>query len=208
MMTELESHFDPVALSFHDTMQNFTKNKLMNKLNDREALIGSASKSISNFFDNRKELLQKENENQNNFLDQRKDHMMIRAREKNQLKESLISNNIEKFINKERPAITQYFDNYVNNYRSDFAVPDNNEAEIKKLYSQELLHQINKKHEGELERQQKAEQEEREGIEKAQAKHRSEMIKRRESEKRKNESLLYTNLKLMDEKRKKEIVYI
>jgi hypothetical protein len=98
-------------MQFNETVEKLSKSQIDRKINSRGSLTESASKSLINFRSASKNIISWQNED--NFLDKFCDHDKKRAKDKNEKTEKLISRNLDKFINYERPAKKQFYESYV-----------------------------------------------------------------------------------------------
>lgn len=98
-------------MQFNESVEQLSKNQIERKINYRGTLTESASKSLINFRSSSKNIISWENDD--NFLDKFCDHDKQRAKTKNENTNKLISKNLEKFINFERPAKKQFYESYV-----------------------------------------------------------------------------------------------
>ena len=102
---------------FEDKFKNYSENRIREKVEQRERNIKEIANNLekwNNLSD--KDKLIKENENSINPLYQdNHNYLYEKFRTKYEKKQKLINDNYNKFQNLERPEITDYFRNYVNN---------------------------------------------------------------------------------------------
>jgi hypothetical protein len=98
---------------FKDTLESFNRKILVTKIQDRETNTLTVSKSLDKFKSTKLEKLRTRMENQLNFMDTRTNYGIMKVNENNLQREKIISNNLHKFINNERPEKIKLMDNYV-----------------------------------------------------------------------------------------------
>ncbi len=98
--------------NFNNTLENFNKQSLLSKIKGRENNTSTVSKSLDKFKSKSIEKLRTRMENQINFIDTRTDFGIAKVNQKNTEREKIISNNLEKFVNAERPSKCKLMDNY------------------------------------------------------------------------------------------------
>ena len=102
---------------FEDKNRYFNENRIRERLNQRERNINEVYHTLEKCQQlNAKDKLIKENENAINPLYQHQhNYKYENFRTKYAQKQQYIKNNYNKFVNNERPEITKYFSNYINN---------------------------------------------------------------------------------------------
>ena len=102
---------------FEDKYKNYNENKIREKVQQREKNIAEIYNNLEKWNQlNDKDRLIKENENSINPLYQdNHNYVYEKFQKKYERKQKLINDNYNKFQNLERPEITDYFRNYVNN---------------------------------------------------------------------------------------------
>ena len=138
---------------FEDKNKYYDENRIKKKLNQREKNILEVYHTLEKCQQsNLKDKLIKENESAPNpLLQHNYNYLYENFRTKYAQKQQYIKENYNKFVNKERPEITQYFNNYINNpnyrpreygeYKPKVLDIDN----YKKDLNEQINYKINKK---------------------------------------------------------------
>ena len=102
---------------FEDKYQNYSQNLIKEKVRQREKNINEIYNNLEKWNEfNDKDRLIKENENSINPLYQNNhNYLYEKFRTNYEKKQKLINDNFNKFQNLERPEVTDYFNNYINN---------------------------------------------------------------------------------------------
>jgi hypothetical protein len=100
-------------MRFNETVNNLTRNKIDEKMNNRESKTIVVRRSMEKYKNLDKENLQAEIESKPVFYQNMKDSVVERARVKSKIKEKVINNNLEIFTNKEQPEKIKYYETYV-----------------------------------------------------------------------------------------------
>ena len=134
---------------YEDKNRYYNENRIREKLNQRERNINVAYHTLEKCQQiNQKDKLIKENENAINPLyQQHHNYKYENFRTKYKQKQQYIKDNYNKFVNNERPEITKYFSNYINN--PDYKPKEYGEYKPKiydiENYKKDLNEQINYK---------------------------------------------------------------
>lgn len=94
-------------------MNGFNRSTIDNKVKARMDNSSLASSSIGFYKSNRTDRFLDENDNKISFLETRSDATLNRAKERYAKQEMIMSNNLSKFITKEKPGVTRYYNSYV-----------------------------------------------------------------------------------------------
>ena len=93
----------------NDNLNEIVKKRLIDKIKNRESLTDFASKSLENTYRRNQKDFYQTNEYEPEFLDKFVDHVKNRAKKKSENKEKLIMMNLNKFINVERNAKSDFY---------------------------------------------------------------------------------------------------
>jgi hypothetical protein len=99
--------------NFNDSLQNYYRKNLITKIEDRQNKTLEVSKSLDKFKSKNLEKLRTRMENQINFIDTRTDYGIKKVNENFLKREKIISNNLDKFVNNERPEKIKLMDSYI-----------------------------------------------------------------------------------------------
>ena len=111
-----EKRNDFVSAPFEDKYKSYDLNLINGKIKKREENRNEVANVMNKYKYNEKDKLIYDNENSRNFLNESNgNYLYDKKRDKYEQKEKMINDNINKFSNKERPEISAYFNNYVNN---------------------------------------------------------------------------------------------
>jgi hypothetical protein len=100
---------------FQDKYKSYNERYINSKIKEREKNSAEVSNLLNSYNNNDKERLIRENENGLNPLNSNNYNDYERFRKNYNKKQEYINNNLDKFLNKERPEITDYYNAYVNN---------------------------------------------------------------------------------------------
>jgi hypothetical protein len=100
---------------FQDKYKSYNEKYINSKIKEREKNSKEVSNLLNSYNNNDKERLIRENENGLNPMNANNYNDYERFRKNYNLKQEYINNNLDKFMNKERPEISAYYNAYVNN---------------------------------------------------------------------------------------------
>jgi hypothetical protein len=130
---------------FQDKYKSYNEKYINSKIKEREKNSKEVSNLLNSYNNNDKERLIRENENGLNPMNANNYNDYERFRKNYNLKQEYINNNLDKFMNKERPEISAYYNAYVNNPNYSGGLPY---GEYRKTpqdleqYRKDLLNQI------------------------------------------------------------------
>lgn len=204
-----ERRNDYVPAPFEDKYKAYDLNLINGKIRQREENRNEVANVMNKYKYNDKDRLIYENENSRNLLNERNgNYLYDKFRDKYEQKEKMINDNINKFTNKERPEISAYFNNYVNNpnYKNNLEYGEyRKRPEDLDQYRQDLLNQMRDK---DNRRRYETEEENRE------AQRQFNNIQRQIDEENRNnalkiqqqkDDLLRGNLQLIEEKKRRKM---
>ena len=204
-----ERRNDFVSVPFEDKYKTYDLNLINGKIKQREENRNEVANVMNKYKYNEKDKLIYDNENSRNFLNESNgNYLYDKFRDKYEQKEKMINDNINKFSNKERPEISAYFNNYVNNpdYKNNLEYGEYKKKQTDlDQYRQDLLNQIKEK-----DNKKRFETE----LENREAQRQYNYIQRQLEEENKNnalktqqqkDDLLRGNLKLIEEKKRRRM---
>ena len=204
-----ERRNDFVSVPFEDKYKTYDLNLINGKIKQREENRNEVANVMNKYKYNEKDKLIYDNENSRNFLNESNgNYLYDKFRDKYEQKEKMINDNINKFSNKERPEISAYFNNYVNNpdYKNNLEYGEYKKKQTDlDQYRQDLLNQIKEK-----DNKKRFETE----LENREAQRQYNYIQRQLEEENKNnalktqqqkDDLLRGNLKLIEEKNRRRM---
>ena len=204
-----ERRNDFVSVPFEDKYKTYDLNLINGKIKQREENRNEVANVMNKYKYNEKDKLIYDNENSRNFLNESNgNYLYDKFRDKYEQKEKMINDNINKYTNKERPEISAYFNNYVNNphYKNNLEYGEYKKKQTDlDQYRQDLLNQIKEK---DNKKRFETEEENRE------AQRQYNYIQRQLEEENKNnalksqqqkDDLLRGNLKLIEEKNRRRM---
>ena len=204
-----EKRNDFVSAPFEDKYKSYDLNLINGKIKKREENRNEVANVMNKYKYNEKDKLIYDNENSRNFLNESNgNYLYDKFRDKYEQKEKMINDNINKYTNKERPEISAYFNNYVNNpdYKNNLEYGEYKKKQTDlDQYRQDLLNQIKEK---DNKKRFETEEENRE------AQRQYNYIQRQLEEENKNnalktqqqkDDLLRGNLKLIEEKNRRRM---
>ena len=130
---------------FQDKYKSYNERYINSKIKEREKNSNEVSNLLNSYNNNDKERLIRENENGLNPMNANNYNDYERFRKNYNKKQEYINNNLDKFLNKERPEITDYYNAYINNPNYSGGLPY---GEYRKTpqdleqYRKDLLNQI------------------------------------------------------------------
>ena len=197
-----------VPALFEDKNKLYTEKKIKEKINERQKNIIEAYHSLEKCQENnKKDKLINENENAPNPLFQiNHNYLYENFRMKYAQKQKYIKENYNKFKNNERPEITKYFNNYINN--PNYKAKEYGEYKPKKFdienYKKDLSEQINYK----LNKKRKEKEEDKKNEEKeyflAMKKLQEEKLEKALKKEKIKEELIKGNLEIINAKKEKK----
>ena len=143
------NYYNNIPALLEDKNKYYTEKMIKEKLNNRQKKIIEAYRTLEKCQElNTKEKLIKENENAPNPLYKyQHNYSYENFRAKYAQKQKYIKDNYNKYLNKERPEITKYFNNYINN--PNYKAKEYGEYKPKIIdvenYKKDLSEQINYK---------------------------------------------------------------
>ena len=144
-----ERRNDFVPAPFEDKYKAYDLNLINGKIRQREENRNEVANVMNKYKYKDKDRLIYENENSRNLLNERNgNYLYDKFRDKYEQKERMINDNINKFTNKERPEISAYFNNYVNNpnYKNNLEYGEyRKKQEDLDQYRNDLLNQMREK---------------------------------------------------------------
>ena len=204
-----ERRNDFVSVPFEDKYKTYDLNLINGKIKQREENRNEVANVMNKYKYNEKDKLIYDNENSRNFLNESNgNYLYDKFRDKYEQKEKMINDNINKYTNKERPEISAYFNNYVNNpdYKNNLEYGEYKKKQTDlDQYRQDLLNQIKEK-----DNKKRFETE----LENREAQRQYNYIQRQLEEENKNnalktqqqkDDLLRGNLKLIEEKNRRRM---
>ena len=204
-----ERRNDFVSVPFEDKYKTYDLNLINGKIKQREENRNEVANVMNKYKYNEKDKLIYDNENSRNFLNESNgNYLYDKFRDKYEQKEKMINDNINKYTNKERPEISAYFNNYVNNpdYKNNLEYGEYKKKQTDlDQYRQDLLNQIKEK-----DNKKRFETE----LENREAQRQYNYIQRQLEEENKNnalktqqqkDDLLRGNLKLIEEKKRRRM---
>ena len=144
-----EKRNDFVSAPFEDKYKSYDLNLINGKIKKREENRNEVANVMNKYKYNEKDKLIYDNENSRNLLNERNgNYLYDKFRDKYEQKEKMINENINKFTNKERPEISAYFNNYVDNknYKNNLEYGEyKKKQEDLDQYRKDLLNQMREK---------------------------------------------------------------